>query len=150
MLVFGAPIQNEKSLRGRRFVEWRWLKTQGCRTAKSPQGHSSKFGIPHFAPRIFAQATSPQKIMARRRKNRTHLKGPATPSTSNTTNDGSPKSFIIKHGQVGSSLTQLVRDMRKVMEPNTASRLKVSPTLIRLGNYCHRLIGGERNAIGIN
>jgi hypothetical protein len=100
--------------------------------------------------RIFAQATSPQKIMARRRKNRTHLKGPATQSTSNTSNDGSPKSFIIKHGQVGSSLTQLVRDMRKVMEPNTASRLKVSPTLIHLGYYCNRLIGGERNAIGIN
>jgi ribosome biogenesis protein SSF1/2 len=65
--------------------------------------------------------------MARRRKNRTHLKGPATQSASNAANDGTPKSFIIKHGQVGSSLTQLVRDMRKVMEPNTASRLKVSP-----------------------
>jgi ribosome biogenesis protein SSF1/2 len=64
--------------------------------------------------------------MARRRKNRTHLKGPATPSAANAVKDGIPKSFIIKHGQVGSSLTQLVRDMRKVMEPNTASRLKVS------------------------
>lgn len=59
--------------------------------------------------------------MARRRKNRTHLKGQK--STTNN-NDGIPKSFIIKHGQVGSSLTQLVRDMRKVMEPNTATRLK--------------------------
>ena len=37
-----------------------------------------------------------------------------------------PKSFIIKHGQVGSSISQLVRDFRKVMEPNTATRLKVS------------------------
>jgi hypothetical protein len=63
--------------------------------------------------------------MARRRKNRTHLKGQAA-SSANPQNDGVPKSFIIKHGQVGSSLTQLVRDMRKVMEPNTASRLKVS------------------------
>jgi ribosome biogenesis protein SSF1/2 len=35
-----------------------------------------------------------------------------------------PKSFIIKHGPVGPSLTQLVHDMRKVMEPNTASRLR--------------------------
>ncbi|TFK42753.1 Brix domain-containing protein [Crucibulum laeve] len=59
--------------------------------------------------------------MARKRKNRTHLKGGAAPVT---TSDGAPKSFIIKHGQVGSSVTQLVRDMRKVMEPNTASRLK--------------------------
>lgn len=64
--------------------------------------------------------------MARRRKNRTHLKGAADPAAATTSGkDGVPKSFIIKHGQVGSSLTQLVRDMRKVMEPNTASRLKV-------------------------
>ncbi|EGN96099.1 hypothetical protein SERLA73DRAFT_185640 [Serpula lacrymans var. lacrymans S7.3] len=61
--------------------------------------------------------------MARRRKNRTHLKG-AGAAAAQKTQDGVPKSFIIKHGQVGSSLTQLVRDMRKVMEPNTASRLK--------------------------
>ncbi|RXW24906.1 hypothetical protein EST38_g959 [Candolleomyces aberdarensis] len=59
--------------------------------------------------------------MGRRRKNRTHLKGA---SQRDTAASGVPKSFIIKHGQVGSSITQLVRDMRKVMEPNTASRLK--------------------------
>ncbi|KAF8636670.1 hypothetical protein AX17_003476 [Amanita inopinata Kibby_2008] len=59
--------------------------------------------------------------MARRRKNRTHLKGEAE---GKNTNDAVPKSFIIKHGQVGSSITQLVRDLRKVMEPNTASRLR--------------------------
>ncbi|KAG5645895.1 hypothetical protein DXG03_005042 [Asterophora parasitica] len=57
--------------------------------------------------------------MARKRKNRTHLKGPIEAPAPDV-----PKSFIIKHGQVGSSLTQLVRDVRKVMEPNTASRLK--------------------------
>ncbi|KAG6869082.1 hypothetical protein C0993_003402 [Termitomyces sp. T159_Od127] len=57
--------------------------------------------------------------MGRKRKNRTHLKGPIP-----TTENGVPKSFIIKHGQVGSSLVHLVRDVRKVMEPNTASRLK--------------------------
>jgi hypothetical protein len=62
-------------------------------------------------------------LMARKRKNRTHLKGVAP--TAATTADGLPKSFVIKHGQVGSSLTQLVRNMRKVMEPNTATRLKV-------------------------
>ncbi|OSX65153.1 hypothetical protein POSPLADRAFT_1053926 [Postia placenta MAD-698-R-SB12] len=60
--------------------------------------------------------------MARRRKNRTHLKG-GTASSPGTA-EGVPKSFVIKHGQVGSSLTQLVRDVRKVMEPNTASRLR--------------------------
>jgi hypothetical protein len=67
--------------------------------------------------------------MARKRKNRTHLKG-AGAAAAGAPPDGIPKSFVIKHGQVGSSLTQLVRDIRKVMEPNTASRLKVSPPLI--------------------
>ena len=46
----------------------------------------------------------------------------------NPDNDGNPKSFVVKHGQVGASLTQLVRDIRKVLEPNTASRLKVRTT----------------------
>lgn len=59
----------------------------------------------------------------KRRKTRTHLKGIAAQDKSTSS---LPKSFIIKHGQVGSSISQLVRDMRKVMEPNTASRLKVS------------------------
>ncbi|KAI0256483.1 Brix domain-containing protein [Lactifluus subvellereus] len=59
--------------------------------------------------------------MARRRKNRTHLKGTQSSATSSA---NAPKSFVIKHGHVGTSLTQLTRDIRKVMEPNTASRLK--------------------------
>ena len=62
--------------------------------------------------------------MAKKRKNRTHLKGGAA-SAAPGADAGVPKSFVIKHGQVGASLTQLVRDVRKVMEPNTASRLKV-------------------------
>ena len=53
-----------------------------------------------------------------RRKTRTHVKVTAPAN--------GPRSFVIKHGQVGHSLTQLVRDVRKVMEPNTASRLRVS------------------------
>ncbi|KAG6333986.1 hypothetical protein ID866_5109, partial [Astraeus odoratus] len=59
--------------------------------------------------------------MGRRRKHRTHLKGPDAAGKSE---EGIPKSFVIKHGQVGTSLTQLVRDLRKVMEPNTATRLR--------------------------
>lgn len=68
--------------------------------------------------------------MGKRRKNRTHLKGA---NARDAHPDGVPKTFIIKHGQVGSSLAQLVRDMRKVMEPNTASRLKVRTWT--LGNF---------------
>ncbi|KAH9004923.1 Brix-domain-containing protein [Lactarius hatsudake] len=59
--------------------------------------------------------------MPRRRKNRTHLKG-TRPQESSTANV--PKSFVIKHGHVGTSLAQLTRDIRKVMEPNTATRLR--------------------------
>ena len=62
--------------------------------------------------------------MARRRKTRTHLKGGVASNPGAA--EGVPKSFVIKHGQVGTSLTQLVRDVRKVMEPYTASRLRVS------------------------
>lgn len=62
--------------------------------------------------------------MARRRKNRTHLKGAGAVDGAEGTAK-TPKSFIVKHGVVGSSLNQLVRDMRKVMEPNTATRLRV-------------------------
>ncbi len=61
--------------------------------------------------------------MARRRKNRTHLKGA---QSSVSSSDDAPKSFVIKHGHVGPFLTQLTRDVRKVMEPNTATRLKVA------------------------
>ncbi|KAH7342083.1 Brix domain-containing protein [Rhizoctonia solani] len=63
--------------------------------------------------------------MARRKKNRTHLKGGAIIEGSTAAGTSSaPKSIVVKHGQVGPALSQLVRDLRKVMEPNTASRLR--------------------------
>ncbi|KDQ16240.1 hypothetical protein BOTBODRAFT_30959 [Botryobasidium botryosum FD-172 SS1] len=62
--------------------------------------------------------------MARRRKNRTHLKGANASAPKDAADPKAPKSFIVRHGQVGHSIAQLVRDMRKVMEPNTATRLK--------------------------
>ena len=79
--------------------------------------------------------------MAKRRKNRTHLKGQVQREevASNV-----PKSFIIKHGQVGSSINQLVRDMRKVMEPHTASRLKVCIVLIHCEVYLTMNAGEEQ------
>lgn len=82
--------------------------------------------------------------MARRRKTRTHLKGEPAKDASDSS---APKSFIIKHGQVGSSVSQLVRDMRKVMEPNTASRLKVGLFLNLPSSQSLSLI---RKGIGIN
>lgn len=37
-----------------------------------------------------------------------------------------PKSFVMRSGIVGTSVTALVRDVRRVLEPNTASHLRVS------------------------
>ncbi|CAO1633063.1 unnamed protein product [Parajaminaea phylloscopi] len=57
----------------------------------------------------------------RRRKTRTHLKGPNNSAASAT---NAPKSFVIRSGQVGRSVAGLVQDVRKTMEPNTATRLR--------------------------
>ncbi len=67
--------------------------------------------------------------MARRRtKKRTHV-GASNPggkpvSTSNAAN--SPKSMVIRigAGEVGPSVSQLTKDVRLMMEPDTAARLK--------------------------
>ncbi len=76
--------------------------------------------------------------MARRRtKKRTHVgarNGPAKGSTPNVSSSNAPKSMVIRigAGEVGPSVSQLVRDVRSMMEPGTASRLKVRVELIRL------------------
>ncbi|KAI8929177.1 Brix domain-containing protein, partial [Entophlyctis helioformis] len=57
-----------------------------------------------------------QMVGHRRKKKRTHV----VPKEE----EGTPKSFVIKAGSVGRSLAQLVRDTRKAMEPNTATRLR--------------------------
>ena len=41
-----------------------------------------------------------------------------------TAHANSPKSFVVKSGPVGPALKALVADVRQVLEPNTASRLK--------------------------
>ncbi|SCV67113.1 BQ2448_5759 [Microbotryum intermedium] len=61
---------------------------------------------------------------SKRRKTRTHVK----PGTSAAGSDGYgpkiPKSFVVKSGIVGNSVAALTHDLRKVLEPNTASRLR--------------------------
>ena len=66
--------------------------------------------------------------MRQKRKHRTHVK------QNTSTEPGVPRSFVVKHGHVGGSLAQLVRDMRQVMEPNTASRLKVYKFYLKVLN----------------
>ena len=68
--------------------------------------------------------------MARRRtKKRTHVgarNGPANGVTANSSATREPRSMVIRMGagEVGPSVTQLVKDVRAMMEPGTASRLK--------------------------
>ncbi|PWN40537.1 Brix-domain-containing protein [Ceraceosorus guamensis] len=57
----------------------------------------------------------------RRRKSRTHVKAPTNSAASATSG---PKSFVIRAGKVGRSASALVTDIRRVLEPNTASRLR--------------------------
>lgn len=69
--------------------------------------------------------------MAKRRvKKRTHAgaRTGAPNGAANTKNmDRSPRSMVIRigAGEVGPSVSQLVKDVRQVMEPDTAARLKV-------------------------
>ncbi|KAF2712515.1 Brix-domain-containing protein [Pleomassaria siparia CBS 279.74] len=50
----------------------------------------------------------------------------ATDKATKKPNDGKPKSMVIRigAGEVGASVSQLVKDVRQVMEPDTAVRLK--------------------------
>jgi hypothetical protein len=88
----------------------------------------------YFCPRINSlQSTTLQhniSTMARRRtKKRTHVganNGPAGKAVSANQTSRAPKSMVIRigAGEVGPSVSQLVKDVRLMMEPGTASRLK--------------------------
>lgn len=68
--------------------------------------------------------------MARRRtKKRTHVganNGPTGKPVNANQTSRAPKSMVIRigAGEVGPSVSQLVKDVRKMMEPGTAARLK--------------------------
>lgn len=67
--------------------------------------------------------------MARRRvKKRTHVgaSNGANPTSKGKPMEKIPKSMVIRigAGEIGPSVSQLVKDLRLVMEPGTASRLK--------------------------
>ncbi|KKZ62569.1 hypothetical protein EMCG_02976 [[Emmonsia] crescens] len=69
--------------------------------------------------------------MAKRRtKKRTHLRAANTsnvaPKSASASMHKSPKSMVIRvgAGEIGPSVSQLVKDVRAMMEPDTASRLK--------------------------
>ncbi|KLJ06596.1 hypothetical protein EMPG_17897 [Blastomyces silverae] len=69
--------------------------------------------------------------MAKRRmKKRTHLRAAnasnVTPTSASASMHKAPRSMVIRvgAGEIGPSVTQLVKDVRTMMEPDTASRLK--------------------------
>lgn len=86
--------------------------------------------------------------MARRRtKKRTHAgarNGSAQVPAANSSASRVPKSMVIRigAGEVGASISQLVKDVRTMMEPHTASRLKVCYDIQWL---CQLLIKRIRN-----
>jgi ribosome biogenesis protein SSF1/2 len=82
--------------------------------------------------------------MARRRtKKRTHLganNGAKNTVHANSSGGRDPKSMVIRigAGEVGASVSQLVKDVRSMMEPGTASRLKVMRRSFSLRKVCSR------------
>lgn len=57
----------------------------------------------------------------RKRKTRTHdIHG----TEKDAVDASAPKSFVVKSGDIGNSLRSLILDVRKVLEPNTATRLR--------------------------
>jgi ribosome biogenesis protein SSF1/2 len=65
-----------------------------------------------------------------RKKKRTHQAGADGPGKGSQGNKR-PKNMVIRMGagDIGPSVTQLARDFRAVMEPDTASRLRVQQDL---------------------
>ena len=78
--------------------------------------------------------------MAKKRvKKRTHVR-----KTEDQADRKTPKSFVIRTGKTtadpaSSVLSQLVSDVRRIMEPNTATRLKVMMIDHRPGPKCVQL-----------
>ena len=74
--------------------------------------------------------------MARRRsKKRTHIganNGPSNSAAASSSASRAPKSMVIRigAGEVGPSVSQLVKDVRSMLEPGTASKLKVADSSV--------------------
>ncbi|KAJ3128504.1 hypothetical protein HK101_005391, partial [Irineochytrium annulatum] len=66
----------------------------------------------------------------RRKKSRTHVK----PDDAELAKI--PRSFVVKSGIVGRSVQQLIKDIRRIMEPNTATRLQERKTN-KLKDFLH-------------
>jgi ribosome biogenesis protein SSF1/2 len=72
-----------------------------------------------------------------RTKKRTHARAQNASVAAKSSMSKTPKSMVLRVGasQVGSSVSQLVKDVRLMMEPDTAVRLKVSVSSSRLVGF---------------
>jgi ribosome biogenesis protein SSF1/2 len=78
------------------------------------------------------------RIGGKRKKTRTHL--PKGPEGANTLGEGPteetiPKSIIVKTSKVAASLIELVKDLRNLMSPNTASNVKEKTLVLGVYNF---------------
>ncbi|RUS24643.1 Brix domain-containing protein [Jimgerdemannia flammicorona] len=71
-----------------------------------------------FAKPPFSRSPFTYTMAKRRRKSHTHVAPEDHP------NAGAPKSFVMRSGPVGKAVSTLVKDIRRIMEPNTASKLR--------------------------
>ena len=89
------------------------------------------------------------KMARHRKKKRTHVgaqNGPANAVKANSSGSRAPKSMVIRigAGEVGPSVSQLVKDVRAMMEPDTASRLKVCFSTVRMSSPLTRSRSGNQ------
>lgn len=84
-----------------------------------------------------------------RTKKRTHVRAQNASAAAKNSMSKTPRSMVIRVGasQVGSSVSQLVKDVRLMMEPDTAVRLKVSVSWSTLAGFWSRqlMMGHLRN-----
>ena len=65
--------------------------------------------------------------MPRQKKTRTHVVGPpagAFGAPETELNEKVPKTFVLRKGRVHANVSDLVEEMRRLMEPNTARKLR--------------------------
>lgn len=71
---------------------------------------------------VYSWWYKPNHLIIFQKKKHTHV----VPDDGGVGQKGVAKTFVMERGKVGRLLSQLVLDLRHVMEPHTASKLKVS------------------------
>lgn len=107
------------------FIEYQWVLRNDDWSLDKVTSVSTFYHSPPSLTQLARQHNMPRKG-SKRRKNRTHIKPAPNAAPDSSTSSKVPKSFVVKSGTVGNSVAQLTKDVRKVLEPNTGTRLRVS------------------------